>query len=262
MQVIAHSKRFEVAPAEHAQFWQNVSDGAWEASTFTIFDRFLSRQHSYIDIGAWIGPTLLYGCQTAKSAYGLEPDPLAYAELERNVALNRPQSDNVRLFNACIAPRSGQAMLGSRAGGNDSTSSLLFGKKKTHWSVKAFSFKDFVSSNQIADCNFIKMDIEGGEYRILPTMTEYLKKHRPTMHLSLHPCYLKLRPFGWPGRILARLAGTLKILRCTGFYRHRYDHSGRELGPMRLLWLCCAKISMDVVLTDLDWSAAASRSSS
>jgi FkbM family methyltransferase len=254
MLIKVRNKEFEVAPGRYDCFWQGVATGAWESDTFAIFDRFLDREHSYIDIGSWIAPTLLYGCQIAKMAYGLEPDPIAFPELERNIDLNRPMSDNIRVFRACIALKTGQVAFGSRGQGGDSTSSLLFGRKKTSWSVNALSFDDFIRQNNIDECNFIKMDIEGGEYRILPSMAHYLRAHRPTLHLSLHPCYLKLRPFGWIGRVIARFATTVKFIRCIGFYRHIYDHSGRELTSGRLLWLCRAKITMDVMLTDLDWN--------
>jgi len=255
MLISLRKKSFEVSSGAHDGFWQDVTSGAWESDTYAIFDRFLDGQHSYIDIGTWIGPTLLYGCQTAKMAYGLEPDPIAYAELQQNIALNAQLTPKVRVLNACIAPQTGEVALGSRGAGGDSTSSLLFAKKKTHWTVKAYSFADFIRQNEVADCNFIKMDIEGGEYQILPTMIDYLKRHRPTLHLSLHPSYLKMNPLGWLGRIIARVRGTLKILRCVDFYRHMYDHDGRELTPSRLLWLCRAKITMDIVLTDLEWGS-------
>jgi hypothetical protein len=100
------------------------------------------------------------------------------------------------------------------------------------------------------------MDIEGGEYLILPTMREYLRTQRPTLHLSLHPCYLKLRPLGLPGRVIARLTATYRILRCVRFYRYMYDHEGRPMSAARLLWLCRAKISLDIVLTDRVWPQA------
>jgi FkbM family methyltransferase len=254
MLIKVRNREFEVSAGRYDFFWQGVATGAWESDTYAIFDRFLDRDHSYIDIGSWIGPTLLYGCQIAKAAHGLEPDPIAFPELERNIELNRPMSGNIRLYRACIAPTTGQVAFGSRGQGGDSTSSLLFGRKKTSWSVRAWSFDDFVSQNGIDDCNFIKMDVEGGEYRIMPAMAGYLRAHRPTLHLSLHPCYLKLRPFGWIGRVIARVAATAKLIRCIGFYRHMYDHSGRELTFARLLWACRAKITMDVVLTDLDWN--------
>jgi FkbM family methyltransferase len=258
MQINARGRQFEVLPASHLPFWNDVVNGTWETATFAIFNRFLDREHSYIDIGAWIGPTVLYGCQVAKSVYALEPDPLAYAELEQNIALNKQVTGNVRLFNACIAPQSGDVTLGSRGEGNDSTSSLLFAKKKTHWTVKAFSFMDFIRQQAITDCNFIKMDVEGGEYQLLPTMAEYLRAHRPTLHLSLHPLYLKIRPLGWPGRVIERLRQTTKILSSVSFYRHIYDHNGQELTRRQLLWQSRAKVSLDVVLTDREWDAAPS----
>ena len=255
MLIRLRNKEFEVIPGSRTAFWRDVAADVWESETFAIFDRFLDQQHSYIDIGAWIGPTLLYGCQSAKTAYGLEPDPIAFAELEQNIRLNEPMSGNIRLLNACIAPQTGEMTLGSRGGGGDSTSSLLFARKKTHWTVKALSFDDFIRQNKITDCNFIKMDIEGGEYTILPSMAGYLRSHRPTLHLSLHPLYLKIRPLGWIGRLIARISGTRKILRCTRFYKHMYDHNGHELSAGELLRRCCASISMDIVLTDLEWNA-------
>ncbi|HEX4051901.1 MAG TPA: FkbM family methyltransferase [Steroidobacteraceae bacterium] len=256
MQLTLRGQPLRVDAARHGAFWNEVAQGSWEPSTFDIFERFLSADHVYLDIGCWIGPTLLYGCQIARSAYGLEPDPLAYKELERNIELNRPLSDNVRLANLCIATHSGEVAFGSRGAGGDSTSSLLFGKKKTHWTVKALTFADFLAQYAIRDVNFIKMDIEGGEYAIIPTMADWLRAHRPTLHLSLHPCYLKLKPLGPLGRLIRRLTETRRLLHTLRFYRHIYDHHGRELSARQVLWACRAKISLDIVLTDLPWPVA------
>ncbi|PEC43110.1 hypothetical protein CON11_19670 [Priestia megaterium] len=38
--------------------WNEMHQNNWEEETFEIFDRFLNNEHSYIDIGAWIGPTV------------------------------------------------------------------------------------------------------------------------------------------------------------------------------------------------------------
>ncbi len=253
LEINAHGKRFEVLPAKHEAFWNEVTRGEWEPQTFAIFERFLNREHSYIDIGAWIGPTLLFGCQFARAAYALEPDPIAYVELEKNVALNGTKASNVVLFNACIATHTGEAVLGSRGLGGDSTSSLLFARKKTHWTVKALTFADFVRQNNIDDCNFIKMDIEGGEYHIVPLMSEYLAAARPVLHLSLHPCYLKLPLLGGLGRVVSRERNTRRLLEALKFYRHIYDHDGHALKPEQIIMLCRQNISMDVVLTDRAW---------
>src|ERR1700687_4776653 len=81
MPIRVRTKEFKVSAGRYNSFWQQVAMG---------------RQHCYIDVGAWIGPTLLYGCQLAKMAYGLEPDPIAFAELEQH----RPEPGNPRQHSA------------------------------------------------------------------------------------------------------------------------------------------------------------------
>jgi FkbM family methyltransferase len=256
MQIRLRDHALDITPGRTGAYWQGVAGGHWEPATFRIFERFIDREHCYIDMGAYVGVTLLYGCQIARRAYGIEPDPIAFAELQHNVAANRPLTDNVELLEACIAPRSGTVAFGNCGEGGDSVSSLLFADRRTHWMVKALSFEDFVSQHGISDCNFIKMDIEGGEYTLLPSMRRYLRTHRPTLHLSLHPCHLGKRRIGWIGKVIARVVATLRIRSCLQLYRHLYDHDGRPMSFARLLWLCRRKITLDVVLTDIDWDAA------
>src|SRR6185437_4254023 len=182
MNITLRNRPLTVVSGRHDAYWRGIDQATWEPETFRIFDRFIDRDHSYIDMGAFVGPTLLYGCQIAKRAYGIEPDPIAYAELKQNIDANRPVTDNVQLFEVCIAPRSGDVAFGNCGQGGDSVSSLLFGDRKTHWTVQGMTFEDFVRQNDIVDCNFIKIDIEGGEYALLPTMLDYLRTHRPTVH--------------------------------------------------------------------------------
>ena len=255
MTVRLGGRALQVARGRNDAFWQRAQQGDWEPDTFRIFERFLDREHSYLDIGAWIGPTLLYGCQLARRAWGIEPDPLAFPELEHNIEANRPLTDNVQLVQACIAPQSGEVAFGNCGAGGDSVSSLLFGDRKTHWTVRALSFDDFIREQQIRDCNFIKMDIEGGEYQLLPTMMGWLAQHRPTLHLSLHPCHLGHRGIASVAKAAVRWAATLRILPCLRLYRHLYDHRGRPMTLRQLLWRCRARITLDVVLTDQEWNA-------
>jgi FkbM family methyltransferase len=242
-------------------FWQLVSDGAWEPDTFAVFRRFIDREHSYVDIGSWVGPTLLYGSKLAKHAYGVEPDPIAFKELKQNLALNAGLSENVNIFNLCIAEASGEVRFGNRAEGGDSTSSLLFSSGKTTWTVKATSFCEFVNQNRIHDCNFIKMDIEGGEFRVLPSMISYLREHRPTFFLSLHPCFIYPTVFEDlrnPSivrraiRVAISFWATVKILRLLRFYRFRYDSAGRSLSLYRMIRICRGTLS--IVVTDTEWA--------
>jgi hypothetical protein len=70
MLIRLHEKEFKVSPGNNGAFWQEVAKGTWESDTFAIFDRFLGRQHSCLDIGAWIGPTL---CRKLADSTGSEP---------------------------------------------------------------------------------------------------------------------------------------------------------------------------------------------
>ena len=241
-------------PALHRAFWESVREGVWEPATFAVFERFVDRQHSYIDMGAWIGPTLLYGCQLAKTAYGIEPDPIAYAELVANVTCNKPLTDNVRLFNVCIALASGKVGFGSLAEGGDSESSLLFSGKPTNWIVNGLTFEDFIQQNGITDCSFIKIDIEGGEYTILPTMASYLRLHQPTIHLSLHPHLLGesgppapggRRVWGVIRLAVVRLTGTVKLLRCLSVYKRLFAARCLAPGPSPRRLRARVKYSLD-----------------
>jgi FkbM family methyltransferase len=248
---------FLVRTGRHSSWWETIAKGTWEPETYKIFDRFIDKEHSYIDIGCWTGPTLLYGCQLAKQAYGIEPDPVAYAELTANIELNRPTAGNIKLFNIAITPSTGKVSFGSRTEGGDATSSLLFSQGKTVWTVDGVSLADFIQRNGIRDCRFIKIDIEGGEYTVLPSIAEYLGGWRPTIHLSLHPCFLGLAYSGLLGklrRVASRFLRTITIIRSLSCYRHIYDCRGNELRPLRLLGMCLRHVTFEVVATDVEWS--------
>jgi FkbM family methyltransferase len=196
-------------------FWDSYESGAWEPDTLAIFRRLIDENHSYVDIGAWIGPTLLLGCQLAKRAYGIEPDPIAFAELSANIDSNRPLTSNVHLFNLCITPASGKVPFGSRCDGGDSMSSLLFSREKTCWTVEGKNFQEWIEQNEVNDCSFVKIDIEGGEYVVLPTMMTYARTYRPTIQPFVTPGFCRRPTRKW-------YRGKAKAF-CAAFERDSYS---------------------------------------
>lgn len=175
-----------------SDFWDRVENGDWEPDTYRVFDRFLDARHSCLDIGAWIGPTALYAASRARHCYALEPDPVAFAALRDNVALNPSLAGRISLFQQCVAPACGPVRIGNRTSpaGGDSMSSLLFASSGVSWQAQGVTLETFLAQHAIHDCNFIKMDIEGGEFDVLPAIGGYLADHRPTLYLSLHPNFL------------------------------------------------------------------------
>jgi FkbM family methyltransferase len=207
-------------------FWRGLARGEFEPETFRVFDAFLDPDHTYIDIGAWIGPTVLYGAQLAKHCYAIEPDPVAYRLLETNVGLNPEFGGKITLFRGCIASVCGTIRLGNRSSpvGGDSRSSLLMSGAPQGWEVRSTTLQRFMEDHRVGDCNFIKMDVEGGEAVILPSLAPLLGPAKPTLYLSLHP-FLFARPDEEMRRILDLL----------GPYRHLLDKTGKPIGPTDLL---------------------------
>lgn len=170
-------------------FWDRVGSNTWETHTFEIFKRFLSKEHSYLDIGAWIGPTVLYGAQLSKKCYAFEPDPTAYAILKKNLDLNG-FIKNVETFQMAIAQSTGTITMGSKSNAGDSMSSMLFNSTSS-WTVGSVTLEKFFKTMRITDCNFIKMDIEGGEHVVLPYAKDFIHKLQPTFYLSIHTAWIQ-----------------------------------------------------------------------
>ena len=166
------------AEATLRPYWDRVSAGGWEPQTFAVFRRFLAPATSLVDIGAWIGPTALYGARLGARAHAIEPDPAALAELTANVAANPDLQGRIVLHSLCIAPDAGPARL--YAGGmygrpdsrfGDSMSGLVptgDGTGQASHEVEGVRLADFMAAQAIDDCGLIKMDVEGGEYRLIP----------------------------------------------------------------------------------------------
>ncbi len=174
----------------YTRHWKNVESGKWEPHTFDVFDKFLNKNKSYIDLGAWIGSTVLYGANISKHVYAVEPDVVALNHFIQNINLN--SSLPITLYKGIVSDVSGMSKLYiDNADFGSSGSSVFHGGDKV-MEVNSISFNDFVNKYDIYDCNFIKMDIEGSELIVLPTMKEYIVEFKPTLYLSLHHKFFSL----------------------------------------------------------------------
>jgi len=221
---------FQVRADQHQRFWTKVEDGSWEPETFGVFDCFVNSETTYLDVGSWEGPTLLYAGQRAKKAFGFEPDPVAFAGLERNLAAN-PQITNTRLLNQCIAAETGEMQFGSRSGGGDTMSSLLFSEGQTVWTVPAIRLDEFAAKENLQQPIFIKIDTEGGEYSILPSLDAFFRKYRPTVYLSTHPAFFAAVTTS----LLDKVRAHFNLVFALRSFPYLYDTSGKRLALWELL---------------------------
>ncbi len=216
----------------YLQWWKNTYEN-WEPRTFIVFDTFLDPRRSCIDVGAWIGPTVLYAASQAKHVYCFEPDPEANRVLALNLAVN-PQYRNVTVFKAALSNADGETTFGGNGELGNSESTILVSdpdyvrrqgsvlrtdsvehdeawRNSATVRVQSVTMETIEKTNDLQDCAFMKIDIEGGEKIVVPAIAPFLRRHRPTLYLSIHWVYLSE----------AEISGLFDLL--SAIYEHIYD---------------------------------------
>ncbi|MEH6445958.1 MAG: FkbM family methyltransferase [Oceanospirillaceae bacterium] len=169
----------------HADFWGKAAAGTWEPNTYKILSHFLTKQKNYCDIGAWIGPTVMHASQLAKQVICFEPDPTAYRYLRWNIDLNKLK--NVTSYSFALAETMSISRMASHRGKpGDSMTSLLFDNEGSGVDVLTLKWEQFLSMSPIQQIDVMKIDIEGGEYQLMPSLEVYLTTHKPVLYLSTH----------------------------------------------------------------------------
>ncbi|CAK0757174.1 hypothetical protein CCP1ISM_7140001 [Azospirillaceae bacterium] len=90
-------------------WWQSYASGRWEPQTLALLYKILRPGDLYIDVGAWIGPTVLFAAARGATVVAFEPDRTAFRELAANVAANPSLSKRITLHNTALLDRRGHA---------------------------------------------------------------------------------------------------------------------------------------------------------
>lgn len=205
---------------EYRGFWEWYETDDWEPDTVAVFDRFLRPGTRYVDLGAWIGPTVLLAAPAVSRVVCAEPDPIAFAALAENLGLNPETASKTVALHAAVGPSDGTTVLRSAGDGGDSNSSIVRpGDEGVRWEIEQLSFSRLLSRACLDAADFVKIDIEGAEYELVPMMTE-----RPTLYIAFHPNLLVDKR-----SLAARISSSLRalrmnhrLLRAVMPYRHHY----------------------------------------
>ena len=187
-------------------FWKAYSEG-WERDTLAAIAAFLPIGGVHLDIGAWIGPTLLFAAARAREAHGFEPDPAAYAKLRRNVSLNPDLAPRIRIKRAALWTRDTDLSFAVAAPGDSTTSAMLKPGEGAALQAPAFDARGPAIAPLFARADFVKMDVEGAEFDLIPHVAPLLAPRRPALHLSFHAHRLdKTDPGAWMAKQRACMA--------------------------------------------------------
>jgi FkbM family methyltransferase len=224
---------------QFAYFWDSVFPNQWEDFIFHVMDHYLQPDKNYLDIGAWIGPTALYAANKAKHTFSIDPDHVAFSELQKNIQLNPSITHKITAINQALSYKSGTMKLYKRTQFGDSSSSLIRTLSDDFYEVTACTLKELLEEYQIRNLSLIKMDIEGGEYMVIPSMREYLERYKPPLHLSLHPTFLKsnLESSNLSGEDLKihYIKRVTQLVKSLDMYTHIYYSSGKRIERIQLL---------------------------
>jgi FkbM family methyltransferase len=201
----------------HPEFWKKAASGRWEATTFSVYEACVDADTLCLDIGAWIGPTVLFAAGRAKSVIAFEPDPVAWKTLRENVALNPSLAAKIVLHPKAIWSEAGKRRMKSQGQPGDSMSSLLESDAKTTetWDVDCISAAELEGFLAGHEKVFVKIDIEGGEYELIPHLGRILSHPNIDVLVSFHPRFAIASRWRYPAsRRMSR-----RVFRCfQGFH--------------------------------------------
>jgi FkbM family methyltransferase len=190
------------------RWFSNRKLDTWEQDSFHVFDYYKNHKEGiYIDVGAWIGPTVLYCANIYKKVIAIEPDPVDLQRLKRNLSANNFK--NIVLIEKGLSSENGVTKFGGNGSLGNSESTLLIADKEEYLSYKG-KHTSVHSHNEIVEIEtitieklleqqnidpehigLIKMDIEGGEKIVVPALVNFLNKYKPVFYVSLHRCFLR-----------------------------------------------------------------------
>src|SRR5438445_659097 len=90
-----HGREVQVMEAPQ-DYWGWVAEGRYDFE-WKVYDRWLKPEHTFVDLGAWVGAHSLYAAGTAKTLVCVEPDPVARGILTDNLALLNPARHRIGL---------------------------------------------------------------------------------------------------------------------------------------------------------------------
>lgn len=274
MKIVINNITFEVDSQSNLDFWKYVNKGKWETETFTIIDKYVSESSNALDLGCWIGPITLYMAAKGAQVMSIDPDPVAFAQFEKNVAVNPSLSKNIEARNIAVDNVDGAIKIHARSGyGNSSTSLLKRVRDEVEdTTVKAFTLENILENRKV---DFIKIDIEGGEFRIIDSFFSCIHRNDyPTMLISMH--YNHLNEYIYQNRVKSKFVSLVmmkiekwtkkhffsnelakhidKVIALAKAYKYVYDTNGKLLTVNELNSTYLLHHKIDLLFTNMHYS--------
>jgi FkbM family methyltransferase len=140
----------------------------------------------------------------------IEADPVAAARLRGNLPVNPDLSGKIEVIERAFASTSGKVRLGVKRKPGDSMSSVLWTQSEIGWAVDAITPAELAAMARGASKVFLKVDIEGSEYEVLPHIGPLLDFPEVTALISFHPQFLPGGRSDWTPEVARLTARALQ----------------------------------------------------
>lgn len=167
---------------ESWDFWGLWARGDWEGRMIAVMDEVMPVGGTLLDVGAWIGPWTLWAAARWHPVIALEPDGDAFMQLSGNVKANRLEG-LVHLMPVAAGLRNGHCDLW--AGGDKWGNSTSSTQRETGPKARV-SMVDLAALIRRRRPSVVKIDIEGGEAELMPTIGPAMREVGCSLLLSTH----------------------------------------------------------------------------
>jgi len=133
-----------------------------------------------VDMGACFGKYTILMAKTAKRVISLEPDKFNYKFVQKNVKLNNLK--NVQSLNLALDVKDGK----SRLRLSPSFAAHRLSPGGIGYDVKCISLESLLNKIDEPFIDLIKMDIEGAEFRILPSAKKEIFRRVKSWVIEIH----------------------------------------------------------------------------
>jgi FkbM family methyltransferase len=180
---------WELNPSDFMQsefFWTGCFD-TWD--TYHTL-RLLQSGSVIFDIGANFGYYSIVACAELEGrcqVYAFEPNAPSFARLARNIELNG-FGDQIKASQLALSDAAGTAWIVEHVGNSgDARVSTTSGDRQ----ISLASLDEFCASHGIERINFVKIDVQGYEEKVLLGGKNILAQYRPPILIELDPPILR-----------------------------------------------------------------------
>ena len=167
-----------------------------EPARITLFNNIKSGDIIF-DIGANIGETAMNFAKLATNegfVYSFEPDKHNYSRNLNNMSKN--EFDNIELINKGMGDACGSFSMLNTKNNNAGMNKIIPTKEGIKNNskiskIKVTTIDTFIQKNGIEKVDFIKIDVEGFEYKVLKGGENCISKFEPTFFIELDNTLLK-----------------------------------------------------------------------